>query len=132
MQRKACYQLMALRPFSRRRIKVNRPFLSVLRARKPERRFCTRREGRKVLRFTPRWAVAENERLCGGSSDEMDGVESADVEGTREKRDWVWVCWRRVGVERRMDENGREERRAEGARVICGVNWESLDHSECC
>jgi hypothetical protein len=81
------YQLIAFRPFNRRRIRVNRPFLSVLRAKNPERRFCTRREGRNVLRLTPRAAVAENARLWGGSSDEMDGVKSADVEGlSREER----------------------------------------------
>lgn len=81
---KPIYQLIAFRPFNRRRIRVNRPFLSVLRAKKPERRFCTRREGRNVLRLTPRLAVAENARLWGGSRDEMDGVNSADV--AREER----------------------------------------------
>lgn len=101
------YQLIAFRPFTRRRIIVNRPFLSVLRAKKPERRFCTRREGRNVLRFTPSEAVAENERVCGGSSDEIDGARDADVEGVWGESVWGWVCWRRVGVERRVVEKGR-------------------------
>jgi hypothetical protein len=61
----------------------------------------------------------------------MDGVKSADVEGaTREAR--VWLGWRRVGVERRVEEKGREERRVEGVVVVWGVNWEILDWEEGC
>lgn len=76
-----------------------------------------------MLRFTPSEAVAENERLCGGSSDEIDGARGADVEGARWESIWDWVCWRRVGVERRVVEKGREVRRVDGVMGFWGVSW---------
>lgn len=106
------YQLIFLRPFTRRRVNVCRPFLSLFRDRNPWRRFCTRREGRNVTRRTPREAVAEKERVCcdcWASSEETDRLSGVDVDvdGSREGREGVCVGWKRVGVERR-EEKGLE------------------------
>jgi hypothetical protein len=45
-------------------------------------------------------------------------VESADVEGVRGETERAWLGWRRVGVERRVVEKGREERLAAGVRDV--------------
>ena len=81
-----------------------------------------------MLRFTPSEAVAENERVCAGSSDEIDGARGADVEGVWRESVWRWVCWRRVGVERRVVEKGREVRRVDGVMGFWVVNWKILHH----
>lgn len=116
---------MALRPFSRRRVSVCRPFLALLRDKKPWRRFWTRRDGRKVARRTPREAVAENERVCCGcwaSSDEAAETMAVGVDvGSREMG---WVGWRRVGVDRR-EEKGRELN-ADGIVGVFCVNGVTL------
>lgn len=117
---------MALRPFRRRRIRTRRPFWDLFRARKPERRFCTRREGRNVSRFTPREAVAEKARLCCDcweSIEDTERVVGVHVDGGREKG---CGCWGRTGVERRVEEKGLEEVNAEGVALVCSVNLLAL------